>query len=240
MSTDSLNKTPSLIHLAKLLGDTPTQTAANILKLRDARPPRVIDAQQFVSARLNGMSAEALTNSAERLPDSPKRRTAMEIIPLADEFYRNHQVDWFKPYKEPILFQASPTTIIPMSPLGYGKIDGKVKWVLSLIWKHTSLSAWQFSYTASVFMKATQEREPDISGFLWLEMSAPKKAKARELRVRDNNSAQFLSDEELAATRDHIDTALAIVAQTPRRPRKKREKQDPNQKGFWDPASPTP
>jgi len=232
MSTSGISKTPSLQHLAKLYGATPAQTAERILRLQANRPPRTFEARHYLQKRLKGMPYEAVLSQAALDKREPVKNAALETLPLLEEYLDQHDLRWFRPMEE-VLYEVAPGLLIPMRCLGFASVDGSIKALWPQMWKTETLTPSQFNFWATVFKRAVPDRFPDIEGFDWLEMSRPKGKKERELRVRTEEAAHYLSDQELRDLREHLEVALKIVAEAPRR-KKPKPKRDPRQGRFWD------
>lgn len=226
MSTNKLMTSPSLQHLVKNIGPSPTDTAANILK--PIRTVRVIEANNYVRARLNGMAPEKVFEAASKDPRPAIRKTACEVLPLIEQYLLDFETGWFKPLP-PVFHQISPSVQIPIKPLGIMKVDGQPVVIWPQLWKLTSLTAEQFNIFASYLKYGLLDKFPDYEDFHWLEMSVPKGRKSRELRVRSLETASILSKEELLLIEENLEQALILVAEARKAEEKPTRKSDDDQ-----------
>ena len=228
MSTDNLKDAPSLQHLVRMIRPTVAATANAILAPKPKI--RVFEANHYVRAVFAGMSpAQALSN-AEKDPRPTIRKTALEVVPLIEQYLSENDVRWFKPIP-PVTHQISPSVRIPIKPLGIARVGDKVVVLWPQLWKTISLSPEQFNIFASYMKYGLLDKFPDYHDFHWLEMSVPKGKKLRELRVRTVDAAQLLEHSQLRDVEQKIEDALMIADGVPKADRQKKPK-DPQQDSF--------
>jgi hypothetical protein len=207
--------------------------------MRDHGPTiRTFEAREYHRSRLKGMSLEQVRRQALLHRRSEVCATALETLPLLEEYISYSGLTWYRDVGE-YLYPVAPDLMLPLKGLGLIGANGKRKLLCLQLWKGTSLSAFQFNVWASFFSAAVLERDPDIDDFDWLEMSIPKGCAERELRVRSLDSARLLSKSELKDLHDHLTAAMLIVANTPKSaPERKRKSASPNQRSFFDQGDP--
>ncbi|MEM9669595.1 MAG: hypothetical protein AAF950_11780 [Pseudomonadota bacterium] len=228
MSTEKFKNAPSLQHLVRMIRPTAVKTANAIL----APKPRknIWKARDYVFAVLSGMSPEQAIANAMSDSRTDIRKTALETIPLIEQYFIDHDFGWFRRI-DPIVHQVSPSVSIPIKPMGVAKVDGKIVILWPQLWKTISLTPEQFNIIASYLKLGILDKFPDYEDFHWLEMSVPKGKKERELRVRTIETAQLLAPEELRRIEKVIEEALLIASKAPTKPEKPAKPKDPDQ-GF--------
>lgn len=231
MSTSDPTKAPSLQHILCHFEELPVNTAGNLIVSRDQpRTISVLGARKYAVSFLSGdKSYEWLIKQAKADP-SYSGRAAYEILPLLKQYTEMHRVEAFQPVHE-MHYEICPGLILPIQIYGRALVDDELKIIHCQIWKHKSLNAYQFSMWWAIAQRAIAQYFPEVSALHWLEMSVVK-GKLRELRVRDEAAARFVSDRELINFRDHMELAIQILRDTPR-PKRKPGARDPRQSDLF-------
>jgi len=227
VSINEIQKAPSALHLAFNLGNSAIETANNVMRLKDSRPPSITPKiRAYAAPLLTGeMTLEVLEANAKSITKKVVRNSVLEVLPLLQEFSEMHEISWFKvANKYP--FRITKGIDVPIQPLGFGLIDGKVQAVFSPFWKSISHNKNQFRTAITLIQKGyIDQKEGDIEGFLWLETAQVVKGKGRELAVRDHAAADQLTDLEYYGMVQNLVDAIAIVKSDwkpkPRKPSKK-------------------
>ncbi|MEM6626325.1 MAG: hypothetical protein AAF719_06440 [Pseudomonadota bacterium] len=159
------------------------------------------------------------------------RKAALETLPLVRHYTQLHQVKWFRPIR-PIPIVLSRNLKVTLKPIGVANVDGKSLILAGQVWKNLSLSPFEFRLWASMLKVGVLDNNPDLEGFHWLEMSAPKVGAERELSVRSIEAVDLLGDDEFRLVINNIEQAMKIVADVPKQKRDKRP--DPKQGNFFE------
>ena len=216
MSINEIQKAPSAIHLAYNLGNSAPETARNVMRLKDARPPSITPSiRGFAEHLLSGrLSLEELEKQAKLLPKEVVRNSVLEVLPLLDEFLQSHEISWFKKASR-YPFRITKDVDVPIQPIGFGLIDGKVQAVFSPFWKTIAHNRNQFRSAITLIQRGyIDQKGGDIESFLWLETAETTKNKGRELSVRDHVTADQLTDLEYHGMVQNLTDAIAIVKET--------------------------
>lgn len=229
MSTKDPTRAPSLQHFLKHKAGSVEKTAKNLIEA-EARPitVSVLGARKYILALLSGsMEYDALVRQAVS-DDSASGRAAQEILPLIYAFMLDHDVRGFRPVEE-IVFEICPGLKLPIHIYGCAVVDGRLCVLHCQIWKHTSLTADQFSLWWAIVLRAIRQRYPEVTNLSWLELSAVR-GNVRQLRVRDQTAARVIPEEELVTFRHHLEEAVAIYKAAPRakRPPKRPDPHTPS------------
>ncbi|MHA6289063.1 hypothetical protein [Maricaulis sp. CAU 1757] len=234
MSTESIKKSPSLQHLAAHVGQSAEVIAKNIASVDPRFLPKTFGARNYVSFILSGQSVENALNQAMLEKRDDLRKAATEIIPLADQYRNESRIKWFRPWKSELYYHATPTLVIPVKPLGLASVDGRCRLIWPQHWKTKTLSPFQFRFWATVIHKAVIAVDPDVDGFHWLEMSATDSQRTtRELRVRDESTAELLSDQVMAEVAQNLEQAIEILRSMPK-PKWTPKRPPDDQPGLFD------
>ncbi len=213
MSIKEIQKAPSALHLALNLGNSATETANNVMRLKDARPPSITPSIRiYAEALLTGsMNLDELEKNAKLIKNKIVRNSVLEVLPLLKEFSELHEITWFK--KAPKYpFRIAKGIDVPIQPIGFGLIDGKVQAVFSPFWKTIAHNKNQFRSAVTLIQRGyIDQMDGDIEGFLWLETTQTTKNKGRELAVRDHATADQLTDLEYYGMVQNLIDAIAIV-----------------------------
>lgn len=213
MSINEIQKAPSALHLAYNLGNSAIETANNVMRLKDARPPSITPSiRTYAEPLLTGrMTLEALEAQAKLIKREVVRKSVLEVLPLLQEFSEMHEITWFK--KAPKYpFRITKGIDVPVQPLGFGLVDGKVQAVFSPFWKNIWHSRNQFRTAITLIQRGyIDQMDGDIEGFLWLETTQTIKSKGRELAVRDHAAADQLTELEYYGMVQNLIDAIAIV-----------------------------
>lgn len=213
MSIKEIQKAPSALHLAYNLGGSAAETAKNVMRLKDARPPSITPsirgfAEPLLTGRLN---LAELETQARLLKKEVVRNSVLEVLPLLEEFSESHEIAWFK--KAPKYpFRIAKGLDVPIQPVGFGLIDGKVQAVFSPFWKTIAHNRNQFRSAITLIQRGyIDQMDGDIEGFLWLETAESTKGKGRELTVRDHAAADLLTELEYYGMVQNLVDAITIV-----------------------------
>lgn len=238
MSIRSPKNSPSAIHLSRMLETTASGTAKTIIEVRDGFLISLHkELKKFMVLILAGRSLDWVLGQVAALPETTKRqlrikKAAGEIVPLIHEFASDHDIQWFVPISEKRIFPFTPKVNVPISPLGYGMIDNKVRLIFAPTWKNIDLTPQQFRIWATFAKIGWIDVDPDFEGFVYINVSVPKGKISRRLSVRtDVDTVDYLTPLELSWVRRTLDEAMAIVEATPRRKKTKpKQRPDENQR----------
>lgn len=225
MSIKEIQKAPSAIHLAYNLGNSAAETAQNVMRLKDARPPSITPSiRTYAEPLLSGrMTLEALEKQAKLIKKDVVRNSVLEVLPLLKEFSDAHEIVWFqKADRYP--FRITKGIDVPVQPIGFGMIDGKVQAVFSPFWKTIAHNKNQFRSAVTLIQRGyIDQKAGDIEGFLWLETTETTKSKGRELSVRDHAAADQLTELEYYGMVKNLVDSIEIVKNNwvpkPKKPR---------------------
>lgn len=216
-----------------LIGRTPSETAKLILEFQSkAIKIRTWPAIEYGRKFLAGADYNFLLAQARLDKNRHASKAAQETLPLIREYAQSHNVQWFRPLG-PLQVVLSKNLIVPVKPIGMVGVDGKVVLLAGQVWKNISPNAYQFRVWASITKLGVIDNNPDLSGFHWLEMSAPRKNSDRELSVRTLDTIDLLTDSEFASVVANIEEAMEIVRSTPK-PNSEKKKPDDRQSSLFE------
>ncbi|MCF6219655.1 MAG: hypothetical protein L3J65_00945 [Robiginitomaculum sp.] len=235
MSINEIQRAPSALHLAYNLGNSATETANNVMRLKDARPPSITPSIRIYAEALltDRMTLEELETQAKLIKYKVVRNAVLEVLPLLQEFSETHEITWFKKASK-YPFRITKGIDVPVQPLGFGRIDGKVQAVFSPFWKNIAHSVNQFRTAITLIQRGyIDQMDGDIEAFLWLETTQTTESRGRELAVRDHATADQLTELEYYGMVQNLIDAIAIVKAewTPKR-NKIQPTDEPNPFGF--------
>ena len=223
------------MHLAYNLGNSASDTAKNVMRLKDAKPPSITPSiRAYAEPLLTGsMSLEALEANARSIKSEVVRSSVLEVLPLLQEFAEIHEITWFKKASK-YQFRITKGIDVPIQPLGFGLIDGKVQALFSPFWKTIAHNKNQFRSAVTLIQRGyIDQKDGDIEGFLWLETTQITKNKGRELAVRDHATADQLTElEYYGMVKNLIDATSIVKANWKPKPRKSNSQTDNERNPF--------
>lgn len=222
----SFGRTPSLQHVAVLIGHDVTSTADNIRKLKRSRPRYRLDAARtLIASILSGQSFEWAYRQANTIKDEALKQSTKEILDCLKLYLTSIKVQWFRPITT-LPYPIGRGLAIPINPTGIISDGEKIRLLWPQIWKTLTLNPMQFNIFGSVIERRVFAIEPEITELEWLEMSAPAGAQERELRLRNRDAYSPLTNEELGLVLDRLAEAVEIVNGEAPEPDSRRPRRD--------------
>ncbi|MEM6912559.1 MAG: hypothetical protein AAF511_01135, partial [Pseudomonadota bacterium] len=223
---DDILKAPTLQHAVKRIGESPLETAENILSAEQTKFAiatwRVRDFIEYalkyftnvgtdgtVQQRAREAIESALANARQN-SNKHIRKAAEEILPLIERLIVEHDLRWFQPCGS-IEIRLSKRVKTRANPLGIARFGDEVVVLWPQTWKRDSLIAFQFNLLITILHRKFIDERPEISGVMWVELSAPTASNERELSVRTSEAAAQLSTDDLDKVSADLEKALLLI-----------------------------